>query len=52
MFDEKDLYFAVCGTDVLDFHELKKTTIYDEGYSEDCQTIQDFWKVLLEDFTT
>lgn len=51
MFDENDLYYAVCGSDVLDFKELKKTTIYDEGYTEESETIKDFWRILLEDFT-
>ncbi len=35
MFDEKELYFAICGVDILDFSLLKKTVVYDDGYDEE-----------------
>ena len=48
-FSANELLLAICGSTKFDFKELKKTTKY-EGYSEDSQTIKDFWKILLEDF--
>lgn len=50
MFTAEDLYLAICGCENLDFNELKKTTRYDDGYSEKSTTIQHFWNILLNDF--
>ena len=33
MFDPNDLMLAICGQENLNFSDLKKTTVYDEGYS-------------------
>jgi hypothetical protein len=51
MFNDYELFLAICGSGELDFNQLKKTTMYDVGYSEEDQTIQDFWRLLLTDFT-
>lgn len=49
LFNAEDLQLALCGTEVLDFHNLKKTTNY-ENYTENSETIVHFWNVLLNDF--
>lgn len=49
-FTANDLYLAICGSDDLNFEDLKKSTIYDDGYTEDSETVQHFWKILLQEF--
>ena len=43
----EELELIICGTQILDFHELKKVCKYEE-YTKDSETIKDFWDVLLE----
>ena len=42
----EELELIICGTQVLDFNELKRVCKYEE-YKKDSQTIKDFWEVLL-----
>ena len=42
---------AICGKESLDFNALKKTTIYDIGFSVNHPTIVMFWRLLIEDFS-
>lgn len=39
MFTANNLFLAICGSDELDFNELKKTTLYEDGYESDSKTI-------------
>lgn len=43
MFTSEDLFLAINGAEHLDFNELKKTTKYDDGYTESSKTIEFFW---------
>ena len=43
----EELELIICGTHVLDFNELKKVCRYEE-YTEESQTIIDFWDVVLQ----
>ena len=43
----EELELIICGTQILDFHELKKVCKYEE-YTKDSQTIKYFWEILLE----
>ena len=43
----EELELIICGTQILDFHELKRVCKYEE-YTKDSQTIKDFWEVLLQ----
>jgi hypothetical protein len=49
LFNAEDLLLALCGTTNLDFHQLKKTTSY-ENYTTASETIGFFWSILLDDF--
>ena len=49
LFTSEDLHMVLCGSSVLDFEMLKKTTQY-ENYTEDSKTIQIFWDVLIVHF--
>lgn len=49
LFNAEDLLLAICGSTVLDFGNLKKTTSY-ENYTEQSITVVHFWNVLLNDF--
>ena len=42
----EELELIICGTQILDFNELKRVCKYEE-YKKDSQTIKDFWEVLL-----
>ncbi len=35
MFNEQELQYAICGVSNLDFEQLRKTTVYDDGYDEE-----------------
>ena len=48
MLEPEDLEMLICGSKVLDFSELKKSAVYQDGYSEESQTVKNFWEVLLE----
>ena len=41
-----ELELIICGTQFLDFHELKKAAHYEE-YEKDSETIKYFWEILL-----
>ena len=43
----EELELIICGTQVLDFNELKKVCNYEE-YTKDSETIKYFWEILLE----
>lgn len=50
MIEPEDLEMLICGSKILDFKELKKTTIYQDGFTEESVTVQRFWEVI-EEFT-
>lgn len=50
MFTASDLFLGICGSENLDFFELKKTTKYEDGYTHKSLTVEYFWKILIEDF--
>ena len=43
----EELELIICGTQILDFNELKKGCNYEE-YTKDSETIKYFWEILLE----
>ena len=43
----EELELIICGTQFLDFNELKKVCNYEE-YTKDSETIKCFWEILLE----
>ena len=43
----EELELIICGTQTLDFNELKKVCRYEE-YTKDSETIKYFWEILLE----
>ena len=43
----EELELIICGTQILDFKELKKVCRYEE-YTEDSETIKDFWDIVLQ----
>ena len=43
-----ELELIICGTQNLDFYELKKGSHCLDGYTEDSQTVKDFWEVILD----
>ena len=43
----EELELIICGTQTLDFNELKRVCKYEE-YTKDSETIKQFWEVLLE----
>ncbi len=46
--DPEELQLLICGSPVLDFHELQKVTQYDGGYKKDSPTVVNFWSVVHE----
>ena len=42
----EELELIICGTQILDFNELRRVCKYEE-YTKDSETIKDFWDVLL-----
>lgn len=48
MIEPEDLEMLVCGSKILDFSELKKATIYQDGFTEESQTVKYLWEVLEE----
>ena len=42
-----ELELIICGTQLLDFNELKKAALYEE-YTKDSETIKYFWEILLD----
>lgn len=48
LFVYQELELLICGSPKLDFTELEKTAIYENGYSDTHPTILNFWKVIHE----
>lgn len=46
MFAWQELKELICGSDVLDMHELERNTRYDSNYSPEHPSVQLFWKVV------
>jgi len=46
LFRSEELELLICGSPVLDFEALEKSTIYDNGYSKDDTVIRNFWEVV------
>lgn len=44
------MFLAICGSEELDFNDLKKTAKYQDGYDVKSETVQHFWGILLNDF--
>ena len=44
----EELELIICGTQVLNFYELKRVAKYEDGYKKDSLTIKYFWDVLFE----
>jgi len=42
----EELELLICGSPVLDFEELEKVTIYDNGFSKQHPVIRNFWSVV------
>ena len=47
MIEPEDLEMLICGSKKLDFSELKKVTVYQDGFTEHSPTVVDFWEVVL-----
>lgn len=48
LFDYRELELLICGSPTLDFNDLKKTAIYENGYTENSVPVKNLWKVLDE----
>lgn len=48
MLSAEELELIVCGTQLLDFNELKKAAHYEDGFTEESITIKYFWEILLD----
>lgn len=46
--DPEELQLLICGSPILDFHELEKVVTYDGGYDKKAQTIVNFWNIIHE----
>lgn len=46
MLEPEDLEMLICGSKILDFSALKKSTHYQDGYTAESQTIKNFWEVV------
>jgi hypothetical protein len=46
MLRPEELELIICGTQLLDFHELEKSSRYDDGYTKDSDTIKHLWEVI------
>lgn len=46
LFKHQELELMVCGSRVLDFYELERVTIYEDGYDQDSPTVKLFWSVI------
>lgn len=42
----EELELVICGTQMLDFHELEKAARYDDGYEKDSISIKNMWQVI------
>ena len=48
MLEPEDLEMIICGSKILDFKELKKVTVYQDGYTAESPTVKNFWEVIDE----
>eukprot|EP00917_Polyrhabdina_sp_WS-2016_P010650 GHVP01023467.1.p1 GENE.GHVP01023467.1~~GHVP01023467.1.p1 ORF type:complete len:688 (-),score=125.32 GHVP01023467.1:154-1953(-) len=48
LFRPEELQLLICGSPEFDFHKLKLSTIYQDGYTENSLTVQHFWQVVFE----
>jgi len=48
MIEPEDLEMLICGSKILDFEELKKAAVYQDGYHSESQAVKFFWEVLGE----
>uniref|UniRef100_A0A8C6TE17 Ubiquitin-protein ligase E3A n=1 Tax=Neogobius melanostomus TaxID=47308 RepID=A0A8C6TE17_9GOBI len=46
LYRPEEVELLICGSRILDFDALEKTTDYDGGYSKDSQIIKDFWDII------
>jgi ubiquitin-protein ligase E3 A len=46
LFEAAELELLICGNPVLDFAELEKGAVYDDGYESTSRVILDLWAVL------
>uniref|UniRef100_A0A0B6ZJY5 HECT-type E3 ubiquitin transferase n=1 Tax=Arion vulgaris TaxID=1028688 RepID=A0A0B6ZJY5_9EUPU len=46
LFRPEEIEVLVCGSKILDFHALEEATEYDGGFTEDSQTVRNFWSVV------
>lgn len=49
-FSAEELLMTICGKATLNFEELRQGASYHDGFAKDSQTVQDFWRILLEEF--
>jgi len=45
-FTPEDLQLLICGSLDLNFEDLQKSTVYDNGFSEEHPVIKNFWEVV------
>ncbi|EDV51391.1 ubiquitin-protein ligase E3A [Drosophila erecta] len=46
LFRPEEIEMLVCGSREFDFVELENSTVYEGGYTEESQYIQDFWSIV------
>jgi len=46
LFRWEELQLLICGSPILDFDALEKSTVYDSGYTKDHPVIRNFWEVV------
>lgn len=46
--DPQELELIICGTQELDFNQLKEGCTVGDGYTEESETVKHFWEVVLE----
>ncbi|XP_005102222.2 ubiquitin-protein ligase E3A [Aplysia californica] len=46
LFRPEEIEVLVCGSKILDFHALEEATEYDGGFTQESQTIRNFWTVV------
>ena len=46
LFEAKELELLICGSHTLDFDELERGSVYDDGYDENSQAILRFWEIV------
>ena len=48
LFEAEELELLVCGSQVLDFEDLKRSTKYEDGFDQSSRTVKEFWEIVLE----